>query len=148
MKPKRLVLKNLFEGFDCNNYGIELDGHRAEEAKGNLKHVLKCSYTGARITNGCFSVLFLNPPYDEQTLNDGTVTSSERKEKVFLKDTVKYLQPGGLLIYIIPQPRLETSIARILSYRFKQFKIYRFQGKEYDIFKLRQRKCQSDLPYP
>jgi len=130
-----LALKNLTEDSNCETYGIELDGHRAEEAKGNLNHVLKCSYTEARITNGCFSVLFLNPPYDEETLNDGTVTSSERKEKVFLKDTIKYLQPGGLLVYIIPQSRLDTSIAKILNYRFEQFKIYRFHGEEYDVFK-------------
>jgi tRNA1(Val) A37 N6-methylase TrmN6 len=130
-----LALKNLFEGFKCNTYGIELDGHRAEGAKGNINHVLKCSYTEARITNGCFSVLFLNPPYDEETLNDGTVTNSERKEKVFLKDTIKYLQPEGLLVYIIPQPRLDASIAKILTYRFEQFKIYRFHGEEYDVFK-------------
>ena len=130
-----LAVKHLSEGFNCQTYGIELDGHRAEEAKGNMNHVLTCSYTEARITNGCFSVLFLNPPYDEETLNDGTVTSSERKEKVFLKDTIKYLSPEGLLIYIIPQPRLDTSIAKILNYRFEQFKIYRFHGEEYDVFK-------------
>jgi len=68
-------------------------------------------------------------------LNDGITTSSERKEKVFLKDTIRYLQPGGLLIYIIPQSRLDPSIARILSYRFEQFNIYRFHGEEYDAFK-------------
>jgi tRNA1(Val) A37 N6-methylase TrmN6 len=130
-----LALRNLTEGLDCETYGIELDSHRAEEAKENLHHVLKCSYTEARITNGCYSLLFLNPPYDEETLNDGTVTSSERKEKVFLKDTIKYLQPGGVLIYIIPQPRLDTSIAKILSYRFEQLSIYRFHGEEYDAFK-------------
>ncbi len=130
-----LAVKNLFEGFNCTTYGIELDGHRAAEAKGNLDQVLLCSYTEARISNGCFSVLFLNPPYDEETLNDGITTSSERKEKIFLKDTIRYLQPGGLLIYIIPQSRLDPSIAKILSYRFEQFNIYRFHGEEYHAFK-------------
>jgi len=130
-----LALKKLAEGFDCQTYGIELDGHRAEKAKKNLNHVLWCSYTETRISNGCFSILFLNPPYDEETLNDGITTSSERKEKVFLKDTITYLQPGGLLVYIIPQPRLGSSIAKILSYRFEQFRIYRFHGEEYHAFK-------------
>lgn len=130
-----LALRNLTEDFYSETYGIELDGHRATKARENLNHLLKCSYTEARITNNCFSVLFLNPPYDEETLNDGTVTSSERKEKVFLKDTIRYLQAGGLLIYIIPQHRLDTSIAKILTYRFERIKIYRFQGEEYDVFK-------------
>ncbi len=130
-----LALKHLADGWTCQTYGIELDEHRAEEAKQILNHVLKCSYTQTRITNGCFSVLFLNPPYDEETFSNGTVTSSERKEKLFLKDTIKYLRPSGLLIYIIPQTRLDKAIAKILSYRFTDIKVYRFHEKEYDAFR-------------
>jgi len=130
-----LALKHLTEGWNCQTYGIELDEHRAEEAKQNLNHVLKCSYTQTRITNGCFSVLFLNPPYDDETFNNGIVTCSERKEKIFLKDTIKYLKPKGLLVYIIPQTRLDKAIAKILSYRFEDIRVYRFQGEEYDAFK-------------
>ena len=130
-----LAIKHLVNGWDCETYGIELDGHRAKEAKQNVSHALKCSYTQARITNGCFSVLFLNPPYDEETFNDGTITSSERKEKLFLKDTIKYLKPEGLLVYIIPQTRLDRAIGKILSYRFGEIKVFRFQGDEYDAFK-------------
>ena len=130
-----LALNQLTESWNCATYGIELDEHRAEEAKQTLNHVLKCSYTQTRITNGCFSVLFLNPPYDEETFSNGMVTSSERKEKIFLKDTIKYLKPKGLLVYIIPQTRLDKSIAKILSYRFENINVYRFQDKEYDAFK-------------
>jgi hypothetical protein len=130
-----MALKHLADGWDCQTYGIELDEHRAEEAKQNLDNALKCSYTQTRITNGCFSVLFLNPPYDDETFSNGMVTSSERKEKIFLRDTVKYLKPKGLLIYIIPQPRLDKAIAKILSYRFESINIYRFQGDEHDAFK-------------
>ena len=130
-----LALKHLSEGWNCQTYGIELDEHRAGEAKETLNHVLKYSYTQTRITNSCFSVLFLNPPYDDETFSNGMVTSSERKEKLFLKDTIKYLKPGGLLVYIIPQTRLDKAIAKILSYRFENINVYRFHGKEYDAFK-------------
>ena len=130
-----LALKHLAEGWNCQTYGIELDEHRAEEAKQNLDNALKCSYNQTRITNGCFSVLFLNPPYDEETFSNGMVTSSERKEKIFLRDTIKYLKPKGLLIYIIPQSRLDKAIAKILSYRFESINVYRFQDDEYDAFK-------------
>lgn len=130
-----LAVRHLVSGWEADTYGIELDGHRADEAKQNLNHVLKCSYAQTRITNGCFSVLFLNPPYDEETLNDGTVTSSERKEKLFLKDTIKYLKPCGLLVYIIPQPRLDKAIAKILSYRFSDVQVFKFHGEEYDAFR-------------
>jgi hypothetical protein len=130
-----IALKRFAEGHDCGTYGIELDNFRAEQAKANIDHILKGSFADARVTNGCFSVLFLNPPYDDETLSDGITTDSERKEKVFLKDSIRYLQPGGLLIYIIPQARLDKAIARILCYRFEDFMVFRFHGEEYDAFK-------------
>jgi SAM-dependent methyltransferase len=129
-----LALKHLAEIWNCQTYGIELDEHRAEQAKANLDKVLKCSFSQTRITTGCFSVLFLNPPYDEETFGNGMVTSSERKEKIFLKDTLKYLKPKGLLIYIIPQSRLDKAIAKILSYRFESIHVYKFPGHEYNAF--------------
>jgi len=129
-----LALKHLADGWNCQAYGVELDEHRAEEAKGNLDKVLKCGCAQARITNSCYSVLFLNPPYDEETFSNGMVTSSERKEKIFLRDTIKYLKPKGLLIYIIPQLRLDKAIAKILSYRFESINVYKFQGDEYNTF--------------
>ena len=52
-----------------------------------------------------------------------------------MEDTIKYLKPRGLLVYIIPQPRIDKGIAKILSYRFEQINVFRFQGEEYDAFK-------------
>jgi hypothetical protein len=75
--------------------------------------------------------LFLNPPYDWETEED----SNERKEKIFLKETIKYLQPQGVLVYIIPQNKLDKSIAKILAYRFEKFLIYKFPEEEYEAFK-------------
>lgn len=125
------ALQKLAEGTDVKTYGIEIDAYRAEEAKTKLDYVLKCGYEQTRISNGAFSCLFLNPPYDWETEDEG----NERKEKVFLKETIKYLQPGGLLVYVIPQNRLDKSIAKILAYRFEKFLVYRFPGEEYDAFK-------------
>ena len=36
-------------------------------------------------------------------------------EKVFLRMTLPYLVPGGVLVYIIPQTRLNRGIARLLA---------------------------------
>jgi SAM-dependent methyltransferase len=125
------ALEKLTENSSAKTYGIEIDGHRAEEAKTKLDCVLKCGYEQTRISNSCFSCLFLNPPYDWETEDEG----SERKEKVFLKETMKYLKPKGLLVYIIPQSRLDKSTAKILAYRFENFLIYKFQDEEYEAFK-------------
>lgn len=125
------ALQKLAEGTGAKTYGIEVDEFRAEEAKTKLDHVLKCGYEQTRISNAVFSCLFLNPPYDWETEDEG----SERKEKVFLKETIKYLQPQGLLVYVIPQNRLDKSIAKILAYRFEKFLVYKFPEEEYDAFK-------------
>ena len=127
------ALKNLVNGEKATTFGIELDGHRAEQAKGNLDRVLKCSYEDARISNRCFSGLFLNPPYDwELTSSQEDINS--RKEKIFLTGTLQYLQPDGVLVYIIPQKRARGDIARILSYRFEDLQSYRFPDGEYEKF--------------
>lgn len=125
------ALKQLAERIGVKTYGVEIDGHRAEEAKTKLTRVLKCGYEETRISNGTFSCLFLNPPYDWETEHE----SSERKEKIFLRETIKYLQSGGVLIYIIPQNRLDKNIAKILAYRFEKIQIYKFQKEEYEAFK-------------
>ena len=125
------ALKQLTEGMEVKTYGVEIDGHRAEEAKTRLTRVLKCGYEQTRISNGVFSCLFLNPPYDWETEHE----SSERKEKIFLRETIKYLQSGGVLIYIIPQNRLDKNIAKILAYRFEEIRTYKFQEEEYKNFR-------------
>ena len=46
-----LALKHLTGDDKATTYGIELDEYRAEQAKERLCHVLKGSYTDARISN-------------------------------------------------------------------------------------------------
>jgi tRNA1(Val) A37 N6-methylase TrmN6 len=128
-----LALKNLKGNAKTSTYGIELDEYRAELARSNLDHVIKGSYEDARVSYNAFSCLFLNPPYDwDVPLDD---ERSERREKTFLRGTVRYLQPSGAMIYIIPQKRLTNDIAKILSYRFDDFNVFRFPGDEYEEFK-------------
>ncbi|MEQ6359534.1 DUF6094 domain-containing protein [Thermoanaerobacter thermohydrosulfuricus] len=121
------ALQKLAEGTKGVTYGIELDGERYKEAKEKLHRVAKGGYEIATVSNEAFSVLFLNPPYDFDT-------NGQRKEKIFLQDTQKYLIKGGLLIYIIPQERLTMDIAKFISYRFTDIRIYRFPGEEYEKF--------------
>ncbi|MDQ7785870.1 MAG: DUF6094 domain-containing protein, partial [Desulfomonilaceae bacterium] len=81
------------------------------------------------------SLLFLNPPYDEATLEEDADTKTERQEKAFLRMTVPYLVPGGVLVYIIPQTRVSRAIARLVASRFEMVQVFRFPDPEYDDFK-------------
>ncbi len=130
-----LAVKKLVEGVNAKTYGIELDKRRAEEAKENLNHLLACGYESVRITNNAFSILWLNPPYDFEKMDEDAERANERKEKTFLMNTIKYLKVGGILIYIIPQVRLSKSIAKTLSSRFENIHVYRFMDEEYEAFK-------------
>ena len=128
------ALKQIGEILDAETYGIELDTERGRIAKENLTQCLITDYMATRISNHAFSMLYLNPPYDWAIKND-EVSASERYERTFLRNTVRYLIPNGVLVYLIPQARLDKAIAKILAYRFKDVKVFRFPEDEYKAFK-------------
>ena len=128
------ALKQIGEILDGETYGIELDTERGRIAKENLTQCLITDYMATRISNHAFSILYLNPPYDWAVKND-EVSASERYERTFLRNTVRYLIPNGVLVYLIPQARLDKTIAKILAYRFKDVKLFRFPEDEYKAFK-------------
>ncbi|RKY12776.1 MAG: SAM-dependent methyltransferase [Planctomycetota bacterium] len=129
------ALGNVVNGANTTTYGIELDDYRAKQATDTLDHVLHCGYEDIRMSNNSISCLFLNPPYDWQNSSLLDESRHERTEKAFLRGTVRYLLPEGVLVYIIPQARLTEDVAKILSYRFGDFNTYRFQDGEYEKFK-------------
>jgi hypothetical protein len=116
-------------------YGVELDYQRAEESTTCLHHVLRCGIEETRIQYRSCSLLLLNPPYDELTLEEEADAKTEREERAFLRMTVPYLIPGGVLVYIIPQNRLNKSIARLLASRFEHIQVFRFPDLEYADFR-------------
>ena len=128
------ALKQIGETLSAETYGIELDTERGRIAKENLTQCLITDYMATRISNQAFSMLYLNPPYDWAIRND-EVSTSERYERTFLRNTIRYLIPNGVLVYLIPQARLDKNIAKILAYRFKDVKVFRFPEDEYKAFK-------------
>lgn len=130
-----IALKQLVGDSQAITYGVELDEYRADAAQANIQNVLKCGIEETRIAHQSCSLLFLNPPYDEATLEEDADTKTERQERAFLRMTVPYLVPGGVLVYIIPQTRLNRGIARLLASRFQQINVFRFPDPEYDDFR-------------
>ena len=118
----------------AETFGIEIDTKRGETAERLLTRCLVTDYQNTTITKKSFSLLWLNPPYD-WSAKDEEIQKSERMERTFLRDCVRYLCPGGILIYLIPQSRLDGRIARMLSYRFEQLRIFRFPKEAYQAFK-------------
>lgn len=110
----------------AQTYGIELNDDRAAEARGRLDRALCCDAFATRLSNGAFSVLFCNPPYhdDEEKL---------RLEHRFLQHLSRALCPGGLLLFVIPQRRLEVS-ARYLANHYDRLAAWRFPDPEWAAF--------------
>lgn len=110
----------------AQTYGIELNDDRAVEARDRLDRLLCCDAFATRLSNGAFSVLFCNPPYhdDEEKL---------RLEHRFLQHLTRALCPGGLLLFLIPQRRLEVS-ARYLASHYDRLAAWRFPDPEWAAF--------------
>ncbi len=117
------------QAWNLEAYGIEIDAERAVEASSRLHRVLHLDYAAVRTPHHSFQVLYLNPPYDYAE-DDG-----KRTEYQFLRDTVKWLQPGGLLVYIVPQNRVDPRMAGFLATAYESIRAYRFTDPEYAQFR-------------
>src|SRR6266496_2081929 len=99
---------------------IEIDAHRAEQAKELGIETLQANTMDVRCPAEAFSLLYLNPPYDFEIGE----TNNQRLEVVFLEHTYRWLKPGGVLVFVIPQPQLRVC-ARILSEHFTDLSVCR-----------------------
>ncbi len=61
--------------------------------------------------------------------------SGDRTEGTFLRGTTDYLQPGGLLVCIIPQHRVTERVARYLAHRYDDLISFRFPDEAYEQFR-------------
>lgn len=110
----------LLEGTRARRYGIEIDANREEQARELGIETVHANTMDVRCPAESVSVLYLNPPYD---LESGQ-TNNQRLELMFLEHTYRWLKPGGVLIFVIPQPQLKPC-ARILSEHFSDLTVYR-----------------------
>ena len=107
-------------------YGVELHRERAEQAAGSLDHALSADLFATSIANGAFGLLLLNPPYDWDS-------SDKRVEHAFLRQTTRYLAERGLLVFIVPRPRLAVS-ARYLATHYERLRCWAFPDPERELF--------------
>jgi len=115
-----VAFTHLLKGTQAHRYGIEMDAHRTEQARNLGIDTLQANTLDVRCPAETLSLLYLNPPYD---LESGQ-TNNQRLELVFLEHTYRWLKPGGVLVFIIPQPQLRVC-GRILSEHFSDLFVYR-----------------------
>jgi len=120
-------LQKIAQHAGAESYGIELDRQRAELSKEKLHCVIRGDALTARVSPGAFSLLFLNPPYDQD--------ERKRLEYRFLVQATAWLAPRGLLIYLIPHGRYHANTLRYLASWYESLRLYRFPDDEYQRFK-------------
>jgi len=111
---------HLLHGTQARRYGVEIDAYRTDQARGLGIEALQANILDVRCPAEAFSLLYLNPPYD---LEIGA-TNNQRLELVFLEHTYRWLKPGGVLVFVIPQPQLRPC-ARTLSEHFTDLFAYK-----------------------
>lgn len=144
-----VALDTLSRTWKAEPYGSELNRYRSykaqelvrnyifdEDLRSTLPHqdlglsrVINDDFQNISAPKGSFQVLFLNPPYDWDK-EDG------RLEYTFLKRATWWLQPGGLLIFVIPRYVLKhDNINKYLSSWYEEMQVRRFPEPDYSIFK-------------
>lgn len=105
--------------------------HGSDEGDAAASHgtrILHDSYLSLVTSRGGYNLLYLNPPYDHDD-EDG------RLEYQWLVRTRPWLQPGGLLVWVVPQHilRFRKATRYILSW-YDRVQVYRFPNGEYERF--------------
>lgn len=136
-----VAFAHLLDGAPGRRYGIEIDAYRAEQARVFKIETLQANTMDVRCPAETVSLLYLNPPYDWEA---GT-SNNQRLESVFLEHTYRWLKPGGVLIFVIPQVWL-GKCARVLSEEFSDLRVFRltepacFQFKQIVILGTRRKR--------
>ena len=106
-------------------YGIEIEHNRAQAARdgGGFTQVITGAIESARVPLKSLSVLYLNPPYD-----DGVAI---RMELDFLRRATPWLQPNGLLLFVVSGPRVRNLMASYLAQRYELVGCWRFPDPDY-----------------
>jgi len=124
------ALAMITPGEGVRRFAIELDAHRAAEAKGIADEVIQGSAFDCHAPVETFSLLYLNPPYDFE-VGEGR---NRRMETVFLEHFFRWLKPGGVLVMVIPFNRVDDCW-RVLTPHFRDKAIYRLAASESVLYK-------------
>jgi len=120
-------------GTQVQTYGVELSDTRAPLAAEVLDQCICADWADITCSHKSISLLWLNPPYDDEVGEKDT--RKRRLEYIFLQNTLKVLQTGGLLVYIVPLKLLtQTNVAKFLVGYFEQLQIYKLPGSEFERF--------------
>ena len=145
------ALVQLAEGLGVSrhrSYAVELNVRRAGGIAENYPEVNllgPCSFEATRITRHSFSLVYLNPPFDDEFGGGG------REETSFLRQAVDLLVPTGILVLVCPVNQVfgKSRMCELLDTWFDQIELYLFpdQCRQYNecvVFGRRRKTALTD----
>ena len=145
------ALVQLAEGLGVSKghvFAVELNASRAAriaEAYPDVRLLGPCSFEATRITRHSFSLVYLNPPFDDEFGGGG------REETSFLRQAVDLLVPGGILVLVCPVNQVygKSRMCELLDTWFDQLELYLFpdhcrQYNECVVFGRRRKTALTD----
>jgi len=120
------------------SYAVELDVARYEQCLLRFPDTAINSDWFQMVTsNDAVSLLFANPPYDyEVVASDEDSNKKMRLEWNFLRNAEDKLQPGGVLVFIVPQQVLANRrCANHLAAWYDDINVYSVVDGEFEKFK-------------
>ena len=123
------ALRQLTEAVEVVRHGVELDANRAAAAAASGITTIHGDLFNTIAKVQSFSFLYLNPPYDSEI---GSM-DNRRMEFLFLEHTYRWLVEGGVLLMVVPQARLDSSIP-LLAENFADLRVFRLMDPESERF--------------
>jgi tRNA1(Val) A37 N6-methylase TrmN6 len=123
------ALHQLTDGAEAQKHGVELDANRAAAAAASGITTIQGDLFNTIAKVESFSFLYFNPPYDSEI---GSM-DNRRMEVLFLEHTYRWLAEGGVLLLVVPQARLDSSIP-LLAENFADLRVFRLTDPESERF--------------
>ena len=122
------------QAWNVTPYANELDGERAEKCLERFgpKQAVRCDVERLIASNNAFSIGWYNPPYDHDKLASG----NKRVEFRYLRHSWKWIQDGGLVLWVVYLHHLTEDAATFLAKNSLRVDVWALPGKhlgEYDV---------------
>ena len=130
---------------NAKTYAAAVPEREASYVKSNFDRVALGTLKGSTISNDAFDILLLQPAVSLEKQSERIMI---KKEKDMIRDTIKYLRPGGYLILLLPYFRFYKDICLILAKHYTDIQVRKFSGAGFEktgaIFLVAKRKSKDD----
>ena len=120
-------IKTILEARRINvtTYGLDEEDNGAKEAKLCMNKVILGTIKGSTVTNDVFDILYVNPRITLNTVRNINGKLMITNEDNMLTNSIRYLKPGGLLIFNIPFYGLNPGFKLFLSKNLKNITVFK-----------------------